>query len=103
MAKKYLPDDTIVKENWQLDYAASLYVAGKIHFASDKNTAEKYFLEAEKLWLPLSQNRDMTKQRDFQIYYRSCWHLTQLYRDWGKQELYRKYFNLLPAELRKKL
>ena len=103
MAKKYLSGEKIEKENWQLDYAASLYVAGKIHSASDKTAAEKYFLEAEKLWLPLLQNRDMKNKRDFQVYYRTCWHLTRLYLDWGKQELYQKYLTLLPEELRKEV
>jgi len=31
------------------------------------------------------------------------WHLTQLYRDWGKEELYKKYLNTLSEELRKSL
>ena len=103
IAEKYLSGNVIEKENWQFDYAASLYTAGKIHLATDRTAAEKYFLDAEKLWLPLSQKRDMKKKRDFQVYYRACWHLTQLYRDWGKQELYEKYLNILPAELQKKL
>ena len=86
-----------------MDYAASLYAAGKIHLASDRPAAEKYFLEAEKFWLPLLKDRDMKKQRDFQVYYRVCRHLAKLYRDWGKRELSQKYLNLLPAELRKSL
>ena len=103
LARKYLSGDIIEKENFQLDYAASFYVAGQILFKSDKKAAEKYFLEAEKIWLPFLNNRDMKKQRDAQVYYRTCWHLTKLYRDWGKQELYKKYLNILPAALRKGL
>ena len=103
LARKYLSGDIIVKENFQLDYAASFYVAGQILLKSDKKSAEKYFLEAEKIWLPLLNNRDMKKQRDALVYYRTCWHLTKLYRDWGKQELYKKYLNILPAALRKGL
>lgn len=103
IAKKYLSGNIIEKENWQLDYAASLYTAGQILLKSDKKAAEKYFLEAEKIWLPLLKNRDMKKQRDALVYYRTCWHLTELYRDWGKQELYKKYLNILPAALRKGL
>ena len=103
LAHKNLSGDIIVKENFQLDYAASFYVAGKIFLESDKNAAEKYFLEAEKIWLPLLKDRDMKKQRDALVYYRTCWHLTKLYRDWGKQELYKKYLNILPAALRKGL
>ena len=103
LARKYLSGDIIEKENFQLDYAASFYVAGQILLKSDKKSAEKYFLEAEKIWLPFLNNRDMKKQRDAQVYYRTCWHLTKLYRDWGKQELYKKYLNILPAALRKGL
>ena len=103
LARKYLSGNIIEKENFQLDYAASFYVAGQILFKSDKKAAEKYFLEAEKIWLPFLNNRDMKKQRDAQVYYRTCWHLTKLYRDWGKQELYKKYLNILPAALRKGL
>ena len=103
IAKKYLSGNILEKENWQLDYAASLYSAGKIFLESDKNPAKKYFLEAEKIWLPLLKDRDMKKQRDALVYYRTCWHLTKLYRDWGKQELYKKYLNSLPAALRKGL
>ena len=103
IANKYLADDVIEKENWQFDYAASLYIAGQILLKSDKKSAEKYFLEAEKLWLPLSQNRDMKQQRDALVYYRACRHLTELYRDWGKEDLYKKYLNILPAALRKGL
>ncbi len=103
LAKKYLSGNVIEKENWQLDYAASCCAAGKLLFQSDKASAEKYFLEAEKIWLPLLKNRDMKKKRDLIVYYRTCWHLTKLYRDWGKQELYKKYLNILPAELRKRL
>jgi tetratricopeptide (TPR) repeat protein len=103
LAHKNLSGDIIVKENFQLDYAASFYVAGKFFLESDKNAAEKYFLEAEKMWLPFLKNRDMKKQRDALVYYRTCWHLTKLYRDWGKQELYKKYLNSLPAALRKGL
>ena len=103
LARKYLSGDIIEKENFQLDYAASFYVAGQILFKSDKKAAEKYFLEAEKIWLPFLNNRDMKKQRDALVYYRTCWHLTKLYRDWGKQELYKKYLNILPAALRKGL
>ena len=33
----------------------------------------------------------------------ACWHLTKLYRDWGKLELYKKHLNILPVELQKKL
>ena len=103
LARKYLSGDIIVKENFQLDYAASFYVAGQILLKSDKKAAEKYFLEAEKIWLPLLKNRDMKKQRDALVYYRTCWHLTKLYRDWGKEDLYKKYLNSLPAALRKGL
>ena len=103
LARKYLSGDIIVKENFQLDYAASFYVAGQILLKSDKKAAEKYFLGAEKIWLPLLHNRDMKKQRDALIYYRTCWHLTKLYRDWGKEDLYKKYLNILPATLRKGL
>ena len=103
LAHKNLSGDIIVKENFQLDYAASFYVAGQILLKSDKKAAEKYFLGAEKIWLPLLKNRDMKKQRDALVYYRTCWHLTKLYRDWGKQELYKKYLNILPAVLRKGL
>ena len=103
LAHKNLSGDIIVKENFQLDYAASFYVAGQILLKSDKKSAEKYFLGAEKIWLPFLNNRDMKKQRDALVYYRTCWHLTKLYRDWGKQELYKKYLNILPAALRKGL
>ena len=103
LAHKNLSGDIIVKENFQLDYAASFYVAGKFFLESDKNAAEKYFLEAEKIWLPLLKDRDMKKQRDTLVYYRTCWHLTKLYRDWGKEDLYKKYLNSLPAALRKGL
>ena len=103
IAKIHLSGNLIESENWQLDYAASCYLAGKILFETDKAAAEKYFIEAEKIWLPLLEKRDMKKKRDFQVYHRTCWHLTGLYRDWGKQELYKKYLNILPAELRKGL
>ena len=103
LARKYLSGNIIVKENFQLDYAASFYVAGQILLKSDKKSAEKYFLEAEKIWLPFLNNRDMKKQRDALVYYRTCWHLTKLYRDWGKEDLYKKYLNSLPAALRKGL
>ena len=103
LARKYLSGDIIVKENFQLDYAASFYVAGQILLKSDKKSAEKYFLGAEKIWLPLLKKRDMKKQRDALVYYRTCWHLTKLYRDWGKEDLYKKYLNSLPAALRKGL
>ena len=103
LARKNLSGDIIVKENFQLDYAASFYVAGQILLKSDKKSAEKYFLEAEKIWLPFLNNRDMKKQRDALVYYRTCWHLTKLYRDWGKEDLYKKYLNSLPAALRKGL
>ena len=103
LARKYLSGDIIVKENFQLDYAASFYVAGQILLKSDKKSAEKYFLGAEKIWLTLLKKRDMKKQRDALVYYRTCWHLTKLYRDWGKQELNKKYLNILPAALRKGL
>ena len=103
LARKYLSGDIIVKENFQLDYAASFYVAGQILLNSDKTATEKYFLEAEKIWLPFLNNRDMKKQRDALVYYRTCWHLTKLYRDWGKEDLYKKYLNSLPAALRKGL
>ena len=102
-AQTYLSKDKIEQENFQLDYAASFYVAGKFFLESDKNAAKKYFLEAEKIWLPLLHNRDMKKQRDALVYYRTCWHLTKLYRDWGKEDLYKKYLNSLPAALRKGL
>ena len=102
-AQTYLSKDKIEQENFQLDYAASFYVAGKFFLESDKNAAEKYFLEAEKIWLPLLKDRDMKKQRDALVYYRTCWHLTKLYRDWGKDDLYKKYLNILPAALRKGL
>ena len=103
LAHKNLSGDIIVKENFQLDYAASFYVAGKFFLESDKNAAEKYFLEAEKIWLPLLKDRDMKKQRDALVYYRTCWHLTKLYRDWGKEDLYKKHLNILPEKLRKGL
>ena len=103
LAHKNLSGDIIVKENFQLDYAASFYVAGQILLKLDKKSAEKYFLEAEKIWLPFLNNRDMKKQRDALVYYRTCWHLTKLYRDWGKEDLYKKYLNILPAALRKGL
>ena len=103
IAHKYLSGNIIEKENFQLDYAASLYVAGKFFLESDKNTAEKYFLEAEKIWLAFHKDRDMKKQRDALVYYRTCWHLTKLYRDWGKEDLYKKYLNILPEKLRKGL
>ena len=103
LARKYLSGDIIVKENFQLDYAASFYVAGQILLKSDKKSAEKYFLGAEKIWLPLLKKRDMKKQRDALVYYRTCWHLTKLYRDWGKDDLYKKYLNILPEKLRKGL
>ena len=103
LARKYLSGDIIEKENFQLDYAASFHMAGKLSFKSDKTAAEKYFLEAEKIWLPLLKDRDMKKQRDALVYYRTCWHLTKLYRDWGKEDLYKKYLNLLPTALRKDL
>ena len=103
LARKYLSGDIIVKENFQLDYAASFYVAGQILLKSDKKSAGKYFLEAEKMWLPFLNNRDMKKQRDALVYYRTCWHLTKLYRDWGKEDLYKKYLNILPEKLRKGL
>ena len=93
----------IILPPWQFDYAASFYVAGQILLKSDKKAAEKYFLGAEKIWLPLLKKRDMKKQRDALVYYRTCWHLTKLYRDWGKQKLYKKYLNILPAALRKGL
>ena len=103
LARKYLSGDIIVKENFQLDYAASFYVAGQILLKSDKKSAEKYFLEAEKIWLTLQKDRDLKKRRDALVYYRTCWHLTKLYRDWGKEDLYKKYLNSLPAALRKGL
>ena len=49
LANKNLSGDIIVKENFQLDYAASFYVAGQFLLKSDKKAAEKYFLEAEKM------------------------------------------------------
>lgn len=100
-AEKLLPDDAVVRENWRFDYAASLYVAGNILSASDKSAAEKSFAEAEKIWLSLSANRDLQKERDKKVYCRACVHLTKLYRDWGKQELQEKYFRKLSAEIRK--
>lgn len=103
LAEKYLSGNRIEKENYQLDYAASCYAAGLIILKSEKSSAEKYFAEAEKLWLPLLKDRDLQKQRDFLVYYRTCWHLTKLYRDWGKTDLYKKYLNLLPAAIREKL
>ena len=102
-AQTYLSKDKLEQENFQLDYAASFYVAGKFFLESDKNAAKKYFLEAEKIWLPLLKDRDMKKQRDALVYYRTCWHLTKLYRDWGKEDLYKKYLNILPEKLRKGL
>lgn len=102
-AQTYLSKDKIEQENFQLDYAASFYVAGKFFLESDKKAAEKYFLGAEKIWLPLLHNRDMKKQRDALVYYRTCWHLTKLYRDWGKEDLYKKYLNILPEKLWKGL
>ena len=103
IAQSHLSGNIIEKENWLLDYAASFYMAGKLSFKSDKTAAEKYFLEAEKIWLTLQKNRDLKKQRDALVYYRTCWHLTKLYRDWGKEDLYKKYLNLLPTALRKDL
>lgn len=103
ITQKYLSGNIIEKENWLLDYAASFYVAGMILLKSDKTAAEKYFLEAEKIWLPFLNNRNMKKQRDALVYYRTCWHLTKLYRDWGKEDLYKKYLNILPTALRKGL
>ena len=50
IAEKYLSGNVIEKENWQFDYAAALYIAGQILLKRDKAAAEKYFLEAEKLW-----------------------------------------------------
>ena len=103
ISKSHLSGNIIEKENWLLDYAASFYTAGKLLFKSDKTSAEKYFLEAEKIWLTLQKDRDLKKRRDALVYYRSCWHLTKLYRDWGKKDLYKKYLNILPEELRKGL
>ena len=103
IAQSHLSGNIIEKENWLLDYAASFHMAGKLSFKSDKTAAEKYFLEAEKIWLTLQKNRDLKKQRDALVYYRTCWHLTKLYRDWGKEDLYKKYLNLLPTALRKDL
>ena len=103
LAEKYLSGNRIEKENYQLDYAASCYAAGVIMLKSEKTSAEKYFAEAEKLWLPLLKDRNLQKQRDFMVYYRTCWHLTKLYRDWGKTDLYQKYLNILPEAVRKKL
>ena len=103
ITQKYLSGNIIEKENFQLDYAASFYVAGMILLKSDKAAAEKYFLEAEKIWLPFLNNRNMKKRRDALVYYRTCWHLTKLYRDWGKEDLYKKYLNILPTALRKGL
>ena len=103
IVQSHLSGNIIEKENFQLDYAASFHMAGKLSFKSDKTAAEKYFLEAEKIWLPLLKDRDMKKQRDALVYYRTCWHLTKLYRDWGKEDLYKKYLNLLPTALRKDL
>ena len=100
-AEKLLPADIVVRENWQFDYAASLYVAGNILSASDKNAAEKYFAAAENIWLSLLANRDLQKERDKKVYCRACVHLTKLYRDWGKKELREKYFQKLSAEIRK--
>ena len=100
-AGKFLPDDVVVRENWQLDYAASFHAAGAVLSASDKTAAEKYFEEAEKIWLPLLANRDLQKERDRNVYYRTCWHLATLYRDWGKKGLYSEYLQKLPAEVRK--
>ena len=103
IVQSHLSGNIIEKENFQLDYAASFHMAGKLSFKSDKTAAEKYFLEAEKIWLTLQKNRDLKKQRDALVYYRTCWHLTKLYRDWGKEDLYKKYLNLLPTALRKDL
>ena len=102
-AQAYQTQDKIMQENFQLDHAASFYSAGKFFLESDKTAAEKYFLEAEKIWLPLLKDRNMKKKRDLLVYYRTCWHLTKLYREWGKEELYKKYLNILPAELQKGL
>ena len=99
-AHAYPIQDKVKRENFQLDYAASFYDAGKYFLESDKSAAEKYFLEAEKIWLLLLEERDMKKKRDVLVYYRTCWHLTKLYREWGKQNLYQKYLNILPSELR---
>ena len=100
-AEKYLPDDIVVRENWQFDYAATLYVAGNILSASDKTAAEKRFAAAEKIWLSLLANRDLQRERDKKVYCRACMHLTKLYRDWGKKELQEQYFQKLLAEIRK--
>ena len=103
MAEKHLPNNDVVRENWQLDYAASLYAAGEIALVSDKTVAERYFAEAEKIWLPLLEKRELRNRRDREVYYRTCWHLAKLYRSWGKKELYSKYLQKLPAEVRKNL
>ena len=42
LAHKNLSGDIIVKENFQLDYAASFYVAGQILLKSDKKSAENH-------------------------------------------------------------
>ena len=97
----YLPDNAAVRENWQFDYAASLFVAGKILSASDRNAADKYFADAEKIWLALLENRDMQKQRDKMVYCRACMHLTKLYEAWNKKELQSQYREKLSAELKK--
>lgn len=103
LAETMLSGKIVEEENWKLDYAASLYVAGKILFKSEKTAAEKYFQEAEKIWLSLKNRRDMKKERDIKVYYRTVWHLTKLYRDWGRNDLYKKYLKLLPPQIRKTL
>lgn len=100
-AEEYLPDDAVARENWQFDYASSLFVAGKIRAVSDRTTGEKYFADAEKIWLALLENRDMQKQRDKMVYCRACMHLTRLYEAWNKKELQTKYHEKLLAELKK--
>ena len=99
-AKKRLPDNAVVRENWQFDYAATLYIAGKILFASDKPAAEKFFAEAEKIWLSLLADRNLQKERDKKVYCRACMHLIKLYRDWDKIELAARYLQKLSAGMR---
>ena len=100
-AEVYLPDNAALRENWQFDYASSLFAAGNIRFVSDRTAAEKYFADAEKIWLALLENRDLQKQRDKMVYCRACMHLTKLYETWDKRELQTKYREKLSAEIQK--
>ena len=100
-AEEYLPDNAAAREKWQYDYASSLFVAGNILSASDRAAAEKYFADAEKIWLSLLENRNLQKARDKMVYCRAGMHLTKLYEAWGKKELQAKYREKLSAELKK--